>query len=65
MKQAAKNLLRGLFKILFDFGADPDDKIGITRGFDPTQIMDDFKEALKILGSITKDEEEKEEEVEE
>jgi hypothetical protein len=53
-KQAAKSLFRGVFKILFDFGASPLDSIRITRGFDPTQIMDDIKEALKILASFTK-----------
>ena len=65
-KQAAKSLFRGVFKILFDFGSSSVDNIRITRGFDPTQIMDDFKEALKILASLTnkkkEDEEEKEEE---
>lgn len=53
---------------MFNFGASPEDKIGITRGFDPTQIMDDFKEALKILASISKkgeDEEDKEDEEQE
>jgi len=67
-KYAAKSLLRGVFKKLFNFGASPEDKIGITRGFDPTQIMDDFKETLKIFASISKkgeDEEEKEDEEQE
>ena len=53
-KQAAKSVLSGIFQILFDFGSNSNDKIGVTRGFDPTEIMDDFKEALKILASFTK-----------
>jgi hypothetical protein len=51
-KEAAKKLLLGIFIILFDFGAGADDKIAITRGFDPTQIINDFKEALNILASV-------------